>query len=77
MVEVRKGLKLEVQIDPATIVLSAGGVFDEAKPALIADLGQLKVKTLDSVSEKAYQHVTKYNTSMLTTKVTNYFIPDW
>lgn len=57
MVEVRKKLKMEIQIDPAIIVLSDGGIFDEKKSALIAELGQLTLKTTDHSSEKAYQHV--------------------
>jgi hypothetical protein len=57
MVEVRKKLKLEIHIDPATIILSSGGIFDENKPALIAELGQLMMKTKDKVTEKAYQDV--------------------
>lgn len=57
MIEERKKLKMEIQIDPAIIVLSNGGIFDESKPALIAELGQLQLKTMDHPPEKAYQHV--------------------
>lgn len=57
MVEIRKKLNLEIQIDPATIIVSAGGVFDENRPTLIAELGQLTMKTQDELPEQALQAV--------------------
>ena len=59
MVEDRKKLNLEIQIDPATIILCQGGIFSEEKPSLIAELGILKIKSLEfsQEHEKHYQKV--------------------
>nr|CAD2162862.1 unnamed protein product [Meloidogyne enterolobii] len=57
MVEQKRKLKLEIQIDPATIVLCAGGVFDEGKNALVAELGQLNLNTKSQSPERAYEKI--------------------
>uniref|UniRef100_A0A914HHN5 Vacuolar protein sorting-associated protein 13A n=1 Tax=Globodera rostochiensis TaxID=31243 RepID=A0A914HHN5_GLORO len=58
MVIERKKLKLEIKIDPAIFVVSAGGAFDPTKMTLIAELGKLQLHTLDGPSTKAYEHIT-------------------
>lgn len=57
MVEQKRKLKLEIQIDPATIVLCSGGVFDEGKTTLVAELGQLNLNTKSQSPERAYEKV--------------------
>ena len=48
-VENRSKLVLDITVNPARIFVSEGGVFDKAKPTMIADLGRLTLKTIDSV----------------------------
>ncbi|RCN41930.1 hypothetical protein ANCCAN_12090 [Ancylostoma caninum] len=47
-VENRSRLVLDIQIQPATIYISEGGVYDANKPTLLADLGLLSVTTVES-----------------------------
>ncbi|TKR93503.1 hypothetical protein L596_007947 [Steinernema carpocapsae] len=48
-VEDKTRLQLEIQIDPATVVVSEGGVFGEDKLNLVADLGTLTIKSTSDV----------------------------
>ncbi|KAI6181597.1 Vacuolar protein sorting-associated protein 13C [Aphelenchoides besseyi] len=56
-VDQRTKLKMDIKIEPATIVISEGGVFDENKPTLITELGLLTIQTTEKVSEDYYQDV--------------------
>ncbi|KIH52943.1 hypothetical protein ANCDUO_16942, partial [Ancylostoma duodenale] len=47
-VENRSRLVLDIQIQPATIYISEGGVYDANKPTLLADLGLLSITTVES-----------------------------
>ncbi|CAB3407867.1 unnamed protein product [Caenorhabditis bovis] len=47
-VENRSKLVLDVQIHPARVYISEGGVYDVQKPTLLADLGLLSVVTVDN-----------------------------
>ncbi|VDK47572.1 unnamed protein product, partial [Cylicostephanus goldi] len=47
-VENRSRLVLDIQIQPATIYISEGGVYDSNKPTLLADLGLLSITTIES-----------------------------
>ncbi|PAV62062.1 hypothetical protein WR25_11522 isoform B [Diploscapter pachys] len=47
-VENRSKLVLDITVNPARIFVSEGGVFDKAKPTMVADLGKLTLKTVDS-----------------------------
>ncbi|UMM13276.1 hypothetical protein L5515_001638 [Caenorhabditis briggsae] len=47
-VEHRSRLVLDVQIQPARIYVSEGGVYCEDKPSLLADMGLLSVVTVDT-----------------------------
>ena len=51
-VEMKHKLVLDISIAPATIVVSEMGLFDEARTALIVDLGLLEIKT---VEEEVYR----------------------
>ncbi|KAL3106032.1 hypothetical protein niasHT_022213 [Heterodera trifolii] len=73
MVDVRKKLKLEVKIDPAIFVVCSGGAFDPTKTTLIAELGQLKLNTLDEPSTKAYEHITDQRLRSLVAKAYDNF----
>uniref|UniRef100_A0A915CSW2 Vacuolar protein sorting-associated protein 13A n=1 Tax=Ditylenchus dipsaci TaxID=166011 RepID=A0A915CSW2_9BILA len=57
-VEQKTKLKLEIRLEPATIVLSQGGSFDESKPSLMAELGVLTINTVDDVSGFHYGDTT-------------------
>ncbi|KAI6203695.1 Vacuolar protein sorting-associated protein 13C [Aphelenchoides besseyi] len=57
VVDQRTKLKLDIKIEPATIVISEGGVFDEDKPTLMTELGLLTIQTTEKVSENYYEHV--------------------
>ena len=48
-VENRSKLVLDITVNPTRIFVSEGGVFDKAKPTMVADLGKLTLKTVDSV----------------------------
>lgn len=56
-VDTRSKLKLDIRIEPATIVVSEGGVFDETKPTLITELGLLTIQSTDKVSDESYKDV--------------------
>ncbi|KAK5973526.1 Vacuolar protein sorting-associated protein 13C [Trichostrongylus colubriformis] len=47
-VENRFRLVLDIQIQPATIYVSEGGVYDSQKPTILADLGHLSITTVES-----------------------------
>ncbi|PIO63010.1 hypothetical protein TELCIR_15409 [Teladorsagia circumcincta] len=47
-VENRSRLVLDIQIQPATIYVSEGGVYDSQKPTILADLGHLSITTVES-----------------------------
>ncbi|KAK0425183.1 hypothetical protein QR680_009077 [Steinernema hermaphroditum] len=48
-VEYRTKLHLDIHVDPATVVISEGGIFDENKLNLVADLGTLTIKSTSDV----------------------------
>lgn len=56
-VEQRSKLKMDIRIDPATIVISEGGVFELQKPTLITELGLLTILSTDKVSDDTYKDV--------------------
>ncbi|XGW23678.1 hypothetical protein V3C99_005698 [Haemonchus contortus] len=47
-VENRSRLVLDIQIQPATIYVSEGGIYDPQKPTILADLGHLSITTVES-----------------------------
>ncbi|VDP14307.1 unnamed protein product [Heligmosomoides polygyrus] len=47
-VENRSRLVLDIQIQPATIYISEGGIYDADKSTLLADLGHLSITTVES-----------------------------
>lgn len=51
-------LKVEIRIDPATIIISEGGIYNENKPNLIAELGILTIDTTDKISPDVYKNFT-------------------
>ncbi|VDN30459.1 unnamed protein product [Gongylonema pulchrum] len=55
-VDTKTKLMLDIRISPLTIVISEGGIFDEGKRNLIADLGLLTLTTVDdsSFAEASY-----------------------
>lgn len=53
-VENRSRLVLDIQIQPATIYISEGGVYDSNKPTLLADLGLLSITTVESDPVSAF-----------------------
>ncbi|KAE9550830.1 hypothetical protein FO519_005958 [Halicephalobus sp. NKZ332] len=57
MVDKKANLKVDIKIDPATIVLTELGVFDEAKPTMIAELGLLSIETTDEADPEAYKDI--------------------
>ncbi|KAI6240270.1 Vacuolar protein sorting-associated protein 13C [Aphelenchoides fujianensis] len=56
-VDHRSKLKMDVKIEPATIVISEGGVFDEQKPTLITELGLLTIQTTENAADDLYNNV--------------------
>ncbi|CAI4228502.1 unnamed protein product [Auanema sp. JU1783] len=50
-VENRSKLVLDINIEPATLLISEGGIYDARKPTIVADLGLLTIKTMDSFDE--------------------------
>jgi vacuolar protein sorting-associated protein 13A/C len=59
-VETRSKLKMDIKIEPATIVISEGGIFDVEKPTLITELGLLTIKSTDEVSKDEYNDVSYF-----------------
>ncbi|EFP12519.1 hypothetical protein CRE_29770 [Caenorhabditis remanei] len=49
-VEHRSRLVLDVQIQPARVYVSEGGIYDADKPTLLADMGLLSVVTVDTAT---------------------------
>ncbi|WKX92088.1 hypothetical protein Q1695_010264 [Nippostrongylus brasiliensis] len=47
-VENRSRLVLDIQIQPATIYISEGGIYDADKNTMLADLGHLSITTVES-----------------------------
>ncbi|KAK6731863.1 hypothetical protein RB195_007989 [Necator americanus] len=47
-VENRSRLVLDIQIQPATIYISEGGIYNANKPTILADLGLLSITTIES-----------------------------
>ncbi|KAI1730781.1 repeating coiled region of VPS13 domain-containing protein [Ditylenchus destructor] len=50
-VEQKAKLKLEIRLEPATVIVSHGGSFDEQKSTLMAELGVLTINTVDDLSK--------------------------
>ncbi|KAI6208431.1 Vacuolar protein sorting-associated protein 13C [Aphelenchoides besseyi] len=73
VVDQRTKLKLDIKIEPATIVISEGGVFDEDKPILMTELGLLTIQTTGKVSENYYKHVEDKKLRDLTIKAYDNF----
>uniref|UniRef100_A0A914DD96 Vacuolar protein sorting-associated protein 13 n=1 Tax=Acrobeloides nanus TaxID=290746 RepID=A0A914DD96_9BILA len=57
-VDMKTKLKVEIRIDPATIIISEGGIYNENKPNLITELGLLTINTTDELSPDAYKNIT-------------------
>lgn len=51
---------MDIKIEPATIVISEGGIFDAQKPTLITELGLLTIQSTNKVSDDTYKDVGFY-----------------
>ncbi|CAD5206105.1 unnamed protein product [Bursaphelenchus okinawaensis] len=56
-VDQKSKLKLDIKIEPTTIVVSEGGVFGGQKPNLVTELGVLTIQTTDHVAQDSYKDV--------------------
>lgn len=60
VVDKKNKLVLDISLEPATIVLTKGGVFDEKKSTVLMDLGMFTIKTVDEIEEFAAIQVNNF-----------------